>query len=89
MQTVTITVSGKVQGVFYRKYAVGKARELQLTGYIQNLENGNVYLEITGDENTVKKFIEWCYKGSPLSEVKKVDVQEISLIEFKEFTIRY
>lgn len=35
-------VSGRVQGVFYRKYTQQAARERNITGYVRNLDNGDV-----------------------------------------------
>lgn len=44
MDTLCIkaTISGKVQGVFFRQGTLEKARELNLTGWVKNLANGDV-----------------------------------------------
>lgn len=37
VQTLSITISGKVQGVYYRQSAKEKAQELGITGSVKNL----------------------------------------------------
>jgi len=71
----TIEVFGKVQGVWFRKYTLDKAKSMDLKGYVKNLENGNVFIEVEGDNlEKLQKFIDWLSEGSPLSEVEKVQV---------------
>ncbi len=58
-----ITVKGKVQGVWFRKYTSDKANEMQLKGFIQNESNGDVYIEIEDtDEVKLQSFIAWLYR---------------------------
>jgi acylphosphatase len=70
-----ILVSGKVQGVFYRAHALEFARELGLTGTIQNLDTGNVEIIAEGQENLLKEFYLWCQDGPKLSKVENVQIQ--------------
>ncbi len=89
MRTVSITVIGKVQGVFFRLYASKAAEEFELTGYVLNMANGDVKVVASGEPAQVKKMIEWCKEGSPGSEVTKVDVENLPAKPFSGFTIRY
>jgi len=85
-----ITVKGKVQGVWFRKYTSDKANEMQLKGFVQNEPNGDVYIEVEDtDEAKLQEFIAWLYTGSPLSKVDKVlaDKSE-NIIGFNNFEIR-
>lgn len=82
-----ITISGKVQGVFFRKYTVDTAKELLLTGFVRNESDGNVYCEVEGEEAELDHFVKWCHKGSPLSKVTEVKVEEGELKEFSGFDI--
>jgi len=68
-----IRVTGKVQGVFYRKYTLQKARELGLNGFVRNVEDGSVYIEAEGKAEQLDQLVEWCKEGSPSAEVDKVD----------------
>ena len=73
-----IIISGKVQGVFFRKYAKQKADELKLTGWVKNTEAGNVELFAQGDENKIEALIQWCHQGSPKAEVESVEVKHVN-----------
>jgi len=83
-----ISVSGKVQGVFYRASAMEMARFLGITGFVSNEESGDVYAEIEGEEEMLVKFIQWCHHGPVNAEVKHVSVREGLFQNFKNFEIR-
>jgi acylphosphatase len=87
MKHLNITISGKVQGVFYRAFTQKEAQRLQLKGFVRNQPNGDVYIEAEGEETVLQEFISWCKSGSPQSIVKGVDVQEGDLKKFVEFKI--
>ena len=88
MKTVSITVYGKVQGVFYRSHTVAEAIKNDISGFVINRSDGTVYIKATGTETDINRFIEWCYKGSPSSMVSKVTVENLQLTNFKGFEIR-
>jgi len=87
MKSISITVSGKVQGVFYRQSTKEKASELGITGQVSNLENGNVLIIATGPDQQLQQLIEWCKEGPRRAEVRSVDIQEIPLRIFEKFSI--
>ena len=67
-------VSGRVQGVGYRAFAQRKARELGLTGYAENLPDGRVEVVAEGEEDDLKRFLEFLRQGPRLAEVTSIDV---------------
>jgi acylphosphatase len=68
-----ITVKGHVQGVSFRAYTQAKARELELKGFVKNLRNGDVLVDVEGGEDDIFQLIHWLQKeGSPASSVEKV-----------------
>ncbi len=83
-----ITVKGKVQRVSYRFCAHAQAMKCNLTGYVRNLYTGDVFIEVEGEEDDINKLIDWCYVGSPLSEVKEVNAVEGELRNFETFEIK-
>ena len=89
MQTVGITISGKVQGVFFRKYTIEAAMKAGVSGFVMNTVKGDVYIEATGTETEIAALIEWCHTGSPWSKVEKVSVDQIPFRQFQGFSIRY
>ncbi|WEK38080.1 MAG: acylphosphatase [Candidatus Pseudobacter hemicellulosilyticus] len=86
-QTITILVSGRVQGVFYRQSTQKKARELGVTGSVRNLPDGRVQLTASGTDVQLQHLISWCKQGPPRAIVTDVTVQEIPAQNFTQFTI--
>lgn len=87
MVTRSIIVTGKVQGVFFRKYTCHKAIELGLNGWVKNLPDGSVEITATGDENAIRDLILWCHKGPERAKVTQVMVTALPLQYFIGFTI--
>jgi acylphosphatase len=87
MQTRTIRVYGKVQGVFYRKYTREKALTLGLTGEVKNLPDGTVYITATGTAEQLEALAEWCKAGPARAIVSTVYVLEAPLQTFVSFRI--
>ncbi len=52
-----IYFSGRVQGVGFRWTAVHAARERGLTGWVQNLWDGRVEMEVQGEAGVIRLFL--------------------------------
>ena len=86
---VKIRIHGKVQGVYYRATAVDKAKLFGVAGFTRNEADGTVYIEAEGDEESIRRFIEWCHIGSTRSVVEKVLIEEGDLKHYENFiTVR-
>ena len=83
-----ITVEGRVQGVFYRASTRDKAFALGLAGYVLNLPNGKVLIEVEGPVDKVQELINWARQGPPMSRVKNVIVEEVEGEGLSGFEIR-
>jgi len=88
MQTITITVSGKVQGVFFRQSTKEIAISIGLTGEVRNLSTGNVYIIATGTKEQLDKLADWCRQGPPKARVANIEIQESPLLIFDGFSIK-
>ena len=86
---LNIKIFGQVQGVAFRYYSQGKAKALALTGFARNEPDGGVYLEAEGEEEKLKKFLEWCRQGPAWAKVEKVETEEGEIKNYKNFEIRY
>lgn len=84
----TLTISGKVQGVFYRGSSEIKALQLGLRGFVSNEQDGSVYMEIEGPEDKLKEMVAWCRQGPPHAQVSKVVVEEGTWCGFEGFEVR-
>ena len=87
-QAYKVWISGRVQGVFFRKYTAERAIKLGLKGFVQNLPDGRVYTEVEGAEGAIAKFLEWLWQGSPSSEVVAVDKLEMEPMGADRFFIK-
>ena len=88
MLTKKILVTGKVQGVFFRQSTRQKARELGISGQVENLPDGNsVSIIATGAEARMAELISWCQQGPPGAVVKHVEILDQPLQEFENFYI--
>lgn len=57
MVRYTVYFSGNVQGVGFRYTVVGLARQLPVTGYVQNLPDRRVVLVVEGEQGVLDQFI--------------------------------
>lgn len=88
LQTISITVSGFVQGVFYRQSTKEKALELGISGIVKNLPDGNVHILATGTSGQLDQLVQWCKQGPPQAKVTAVNVQEEATQVFTGFIIQ-
>ncbi|XP_003375286.1 putative kinase domain protein [Trichinella spiralis] len=58
--SVDFEVFGKVQGVFFRKSTVEKAKDLGLVGWCQNTKTGTVIGQVEGPKNEVNEIVAAC-----------------------------
>lgn len=82
-----ITAKGKVQGVWYRKFVRDHALELNLKGFVKNLPNGDVYLEVEGEPHKIDQLKELLKEGPPLAKVFEVKTKEGDFLGFEDFKI--
>ena len=90
MRVLKAKVSGKVQGVWFRKYALDSARDIGVVGMVKNLVDGTVLVNASGKDENLRKFKELLENGSPNSRVDKIDYSwEDSSIKYLTFEIEY
>lgn len=58
VQHETVTFSGHVQGVGFRYATLQVAREFEVSGFVSNLLDGRVHLEIEGQLRDVGDFVD-------------------------------
>ncbi|GAB6073566.1 acylphosphatase [Nautilia lithotrophica] len=88
--TYRFIISGKVQGVWYRKFVSENAKKAGFKGYVRNLPDTRVeaVAEIENEEK-LKEFLEILKKGSSYSDVKNIEFEQIEDMKFNDFEIRY
>ena len=81
-------ISGRVQGVGYRAFAVNAAREAGVTGWARNLADGRVEVHASGAERQLDEFEELLRSGPRFAEVRDVEANEAVIFDSHEFVIR-
>jgi acylphosphatase len=76
MPSVRLLVTGRVQGVGYRAWAVGAATRLRLRGWVCNRRDGSVEALVTGADDAVAEMIVACREGPYAARVGEVSVEE-------------
>jgi acylphosphatase len=73
VKRVRVTVSGRVQGVFFRATCARLARDAGLGGYVRNLPDGRLEAAFEGEQLAVDAMVEWCRTGPDLALVESVE----------------
>ena len=73
-----IVFYGRVQGVGFRYYAVNKANQLGLTGWVKNLPDGTVEMEVQGEEPLIDQLIIFLQNRTYIW-IEKLDARSIPL----------
>ena len=74
-----LAITGRVQGVGYRDWAMATALRLGLNGWVRNRTDGSVEALVVGDDEAVGRMIKACRRGPSLARVDAVDVEPVDL----------
>lgn len=75
---------GRVQGVGFRYYAVQKANQLGLTGWVKNLYDGSVKMEVEGQEELIDQLIIFLQNRTYIW-IERIDAKKIPLQQDSSF----
>ncbi|TZF83200.1 acylphosphatase [Pedobacter sp. BS3] len=87
MKHLNITVTGKVQGVFFRAATKAVADQLGVKGFVRNQPDGSVYIEAEGDDFSLESFLEWCHEGPEKARVDSVTSTEGEMKNYRNFEV--
>jgi acylphosphatase len=87
VRSVRVTISGRVQGVFFRASCADLARELGLTGTVRNLRDGRLSATFQGADDAVDRMLAWCREGPPMSRVEAVEVEAVPAFDATAFVV--
>lgn len=76
---VKALVTGKVQGVWYRRATQDQALQHGLTGHAINLPDGRVEVLLCGGPDAVKRVSQWLWKGPENARVTHVELEVVEL----------
>ena len=91
MEWYRCIISGKVQGVYYRKSVSQAMMKKQFKGYIQNLNDGTVEVVAEVFDDEFDTFMHILKEGSLLSNVEDIQYEIIDDAVFNTdgFEVRY
>jgi acylphosphatase len=83
-----VTISGRVQGVFFRDSLRREAQARGVAGWARNTRDGTVEAVLEGSAEDVERVIDWCHRGPSGAEVSDVEVSERDPEGLQGFDIR-
>lgn len=87
---VRAVVTGLVQGVGYRLFAMRLARDYGIAGWVRNREDGAVVLEAEAEEHIVESYLGDLRIGPRSADVRGLDVERIPPLGGEtEFSVRF
>ncbi|MBX7172532.1 MAG: carbamoyltransferase HypF [Pyrinomonadaceae bacterium] len=82
-----LEISGVVQGVGFRPFIYSVAKMFDLKGFVGN-ESKGVFIEIEGEEKTLKEFVEYLKTNAPpLSHISEIKQKNLELKNENDFQI--
>jgi acylphosphatase len=84
---VRVRVTGLVHGVFFRASLAQLAADNDVRGWVRNRLDGSVEAFLEGDEESVRRVIDWAKRGPPRARVDGVDVVRARPKNLKGFRI--
>ncbi|MCD6200564.1 MAG: acylphosphatase [Bacteroidales bacterium] len=89
IKSFRIRLTGRVQNVGFRYFAVREAQKEGIKGFVRNEPDGAVYVEAEGEEEAVNRFLVNLKQGPSWGRVDRVNVTEQPIRNFKGFTVKY
>ena len=74
---IHVVVTGVVQMVGYRWFAINSAKDLELTWWVKNLDDGSVEINAFGNKSMLEEFVKQLNVGPKFSNVSDVRVRGI------------
>ena len=84
-----VSVTGLVQGVFFRAWTKEQADQLGLAGWVRNCPDGSVEALISGDAAAVAAMIERMRRGPPGATVERLTEEPDDRCVDEEFVVRH
>lgn len=89
LRQVYIVITGRVQGVGFRYFALDKAEEFHITGWVRNTFDGKVEMEACGESSNLDTFTDWMKMGPSRAIIHTFSVSDIAAPRnFTNFTVR-
>ena len=84
-----VRIFGRVQGVFFRQWAVNQARALGVSGWVRNAPDGSVEAHVVGVDDAVARMIAGLRSGPSQARVDDLTVETIEPEDVQGFSVRH
>ncbi len=84
-----IVAKGQVQGVGFRWNMQMIAQGLDIGGWIRNLDNGDVDMEVEGEEEDLNLYLKKMLEGNRFIRVDDYAVKELPVKDERRFRVTY
>ena len=74
----SITARGRVQGVGFRFFVNSHAVAYGLTGWVRNMEDGSVDMEVQGPASKIEVFLETICEGNRFIRVDSIERRAVA-----------
>jgi acylphosphatase len=82
-----LVISGRVQGVWFRRFTQEQAQANNVSGWVRNLSDGRVEALLCGDERSVRHVEAWLNRGPELANVTHVAADPCPYEPFSSFDV--
>lgn len=83
-----VTVSGRVQGVFFREACRRQALSCGVSGWVRNRHDGTVEAVLEGEQAAVERVLAWMRTGPPHATVDDLEIRPAEPAGERGFTVR-
>ena len=83
-----LTITGRVQNVWYRDWLTEQASAIGITGWVRNRADGSVEALVCGSSEMIDAIVAKARQGSPASRVADVAIEDASAEVFDGFEKR-
>ena len=73
--------TGRVQGVNFRVFVKNSAKNLGVTGWVKNMSDGSVTMELQGEAEIVEQLIEKIKKGTGRINVESLELLDLFVVK--------
>ncbi|TCS79692.1 acylphosphatase [Pectinatus cerevisiiphilus] len=81
---------GRVQGVGFRYFVQSAAKKYGLSGWVKNMSDGSVTMEVQGDAPKLDSLFAEIKKGNVFIKVARIDTKSINIVDGDNgFDIKY
>lgn len=89
MKTILASVHGNIHGVGFKAYIERCALEFNISGYVQNEEDGTMTIKANGEDRQIMAFMDKVKSGNGFSVVDFIAIEVLEPENLCDFKVIY